>query len=321
MNKTINYKIRPLCQDESSLLKDFLYEAIFIPEGMEAPSRDVVNLPELKLYVEHFGTKEDDFCLVADCEGKVVGAVWVRIMNDYGHRDDQTPSLSIALYKEYRNKGIGSHLMNEMTELLRKKGYKRVSLSVQKANRAVHLYLKLRFKVAKETMDEFIMTKELSQLNPQYKLLPLKDKDIPEMQELFRSTVLNVNIRHYTKEEVEDWASCGDSVEHLKELLSHNHFIGAFDEASRMVGFSSMNKDGYLHSMFVHKDWQGKGVATQLLSEVEHIARQWGIAEITSEVSLTARPFFEKKGYEIVKMQKYRANKLELTNFVMRKLL
>ena len=214
MNKTINYKIRPLCQDESSLLKDFLYEAIFIPEGMEAPSRDVVNLPELKLYVEHFGTKEDDFCLVADCEGKVVGAVWVRIMNDYGHIDDQTPSLSIALYKEYRNKGIGSHLMNEMTELLRKKGYKRVSLSVQKANRAVHLYLKLRFKVAKETMDEFIMTKELSQLNPQYKLLPLEDKDIPEMQELFRSTVLNVNIRHYTKEEVEDWASCGDSVEH-----------------------------------------------------------------------------------------------------------
>ena len=211
--------------------------------------------------------------------------------------------------------------MNEMTELLRKKGYKRVSLSVQKANRAVHLYLKLRFKVAKETMDEFIMTKELSQLNPQYKLLPLEDKDIPEMQELFRSTVLNVNIRHYTKEEVEDWASCGDSVEHLKELLSHNHFIGAFDEASRMVGFSSMNKDGYLHSMFVHKDWQGKGVATQLLSEVEHIARQWGVAEITSEVSLTARPFFEKKGYEIVKMQKYRANKLELTNFVMRKLL
>lgn len=321
MNKTINYKIRPLCQDESSLLKDFLYEAIFIPEGMEAPSRDVVNLPELKLYVEHFGTKEDDFCLVADCEGKVVGAVWVRIMNDYGHIDDQTPSLSIALYKEYRNKGIGSHLMNKMTELLRKKGYKRVSLSVQKANRAVHLYLKLRFKVAKETMDEFIMTKELSQLNPLYKLLPLEDKDIPEMQELFRSTVLNVNIRHYTKEEVEDWASCGDSVEHLKELLSHNHFIGAFDEASRMVGFSSMNKDGYLHSMFVHKDWQGKGVATQLLSEVEHIARQWGVAEITSEVSLTARSFFEKKGYEIVKMQKYRANKLELTNFVMRKLL
>lgn len=124
---------------------------------------------------------------------------------------------------------------------------------------------------------------------------------------------------YYTKEEVEDWASCGDSVEHLKELLSHNHFIGAFDKANHMVGFSSMNKDGYLHSMFVHKDWQGKGVATQLLSEVERIAKQLGVVEITSEVSLTARPFFEKKGYEIVKIQKYRANKLELTNFIMRR--
>ena len=155
-------------------------------------------------------------------------------------------------------------------------------------------------------------------LNPQYRLLPLEEKDIPEMQELFRSTVLHVNIRDYTKEEVEDWASCGDSVEHWKELLSHNHFIGAFDNANRMVGFSSMNKDGYLHSMFVHKDWQGKGVATQLLPEVERIAKQLGVVEITSEVSLTARPFFEKKGYEIVKIQKYRANKLELTNFVMR---
>ena len=138
------------------------------------------------------------------------------------------------------------------------------------------------------------------------------------IRDRFRSTVLHVNIRHYTKEEVEDWASCGDSVEHLKELLSHNHFIGAFDKANRMVGFSSMNKDGYLHSMFVHKDWQGKGVATQLLSEVERIAKQLGVVEITSEVSLTARPFFEKKGYEIVKIQKYRANKLELTNFIMR---
>lgn len=163
MDKAINYSIRPLRPDETSLLKNFLYEAIFIPEGMEAPSRNVVNLPELKVYIEHFGTKEDDFCLVADCEGKVVGAVWSRIMNDYGHIDDQTPSLSIALYKEYRNKGIGCHLMNEMIELLRKKGYERVSLSVQKANHAVRLYLKLGFKVVKETMDEFIMVNELNE--------------------------------------------------------------------------------------------------------------------------------------------------------------
>lgn len=168
MDKTINYNIRPLRQDEASLLKDFLYEAIFIPEGMEAPSKDVVNLPELKLYIEHFGTKKDDFCLVADCEGKVIGAVWVRIMNDYGHIDNQTPSLSISLYREYRNKGIGSHLMNEMLALLKDKGYNRVSLSVQKANYAVNMYLKLGFKIIKETLEEFLMVNELNKKKNNY---------------------------------------------------------------------------------------------------------------------------------------------------------
>ena len=73
--------------------------------------------------------------------------------------------------------------------------------------------------------------------------------------------------------------------------------------------------------MFVHKDFQHKGIATQLLLEVERIARLYGVVQITSEVSLTARSFFEKKGYEVVKIQKCQANRLELTNFVMRKLL
>lgn len=82
-----------------------------------------------------------------------------------------------------------------------------------------------------------------------------------------------------------------------------------------------MNKDGYLHSMFVHKDYQCKGVATQLLSDVEKMAKKWGVKEIISEVSFTARSFFEKHGYKIDRIQKRKANKLELTNFVMRKIM
>ena len=57
MNQTIDYKIRPLCQDESSLLKDFLYEAIFIPKGIEAPSREVINAPELKIYIDYYNNE------------------------------------------------------------------------------------------------------------------------------------------------------------------------------------------------------------------------------------------------------------------------
>lgn len=161
MDKPVNCIIRPLHPEETYLLRDFLYEAIYIPEGMDAPSKEVVDLPELRVYIEDFGKKKDDFCLMAECEGKVVGAVWVRIMNDYGHVDDETPSLSISLYKEYRNKGIGCNLMHVMIERLKEKGYGRVSLSVQKANYAFRMYLKLGFVVIKETDEEFVMVKTL----------------------------------------------------------------------------------------------------------------------------------------------------------------
>lgn len=147
----------------------------------------------------------------------------------------------------------------------------------------------------------------------------LAAQDIPEMRKLFRATVLTVNSKDYTKEEVEDWASCGDSVEHWKELLAKNDYIGALDGQGGIVGFSSMNAEGYLHSMFVHKDWQGKGVATLLLSEVEKIARRYGVHKISVEVSVTARPFFEKHGYKVAKEQKAKANRLYLTNYVMEK--
>ena len=94
------YVIRTLRQEETYLLKDFLYEAIFIPKGMEPPAWDIVEKPELKVYTDDFGSRKGDNCLVADCGGKAVGAVWTRIMNDYGHVDDDTPSFAVSLYKE-----------------------------------------------------------------------------------------------------------------------------------------------------------------------------------------------------------------------------
>ena len=157
MNGSAKYIIRHLQGSENHLLREFLYEAIYIPEGVKPPSKDVVDLPELKLYIEDFGKKKDDFCLVADCEGKVVGAVWVRIMNDYGHIDEETPSLAISLYKEYRGQGIGTNMMKEMLSLLKTHGYKRVSLSVQKANYAAEMYRKIGFEIARENEEEWIM--------------------------------------------------------------------------------------------------------------------------------------------------------------------
>ena len=157
----MKYTIREMTAQEYPLLDDFLYEAIFVPEGVEPPSKSIITAPELQIYVKNFGTSKDDFSLVAEVENKIIGAVWVRIMNDYGHIDDKTPSLAISLYKKYRGQGIGSSLIKEMLSLLQTHGYKRVSLSVQKANYAAKLYQKIGFIIIKEIGDEWIMTYNL----------------------------------------------------------------------------------------------------------------------------------------------------------------
>ena len=149
--------IRKLRSEETELLKDFLYEAIFVPEGAVPPDRSIIERPELTLYYEGFGNGLADNCLVAEVDGKVVGAVWTRLMNDYGHVDDETPSFAISLYKEYRGKGIGTARMRNMLDLLKSQGYKRASLAVQKANYAVWMYKAIGFSTVDENDEEYIM--------------------------------------------------------------------------------------------------------------------------------------------------------------------
>ena len=153
--------IREMQRAEYPLLEKFLYEAIFIPNGVEPPAKSIIYRPELQVYISEFGTSKHDISLVADINGEVVGAVWVRIMNDYGHIDDKTPSFAISVYKEYRGKGIGTALMKDMLTILKKRGYEQASLSVQKANFAAKMYRKLGFQVVDENEEEFLMLKKL----------------------------------------------------------------------------------------------------------------------------------------------------------------
>lgn len=157
----MEYTIREIKETEYPLLKDFLYESIFIPAGESPLPRSVVEAPELQVYTSGFGTKEHDKALVAEADGKVVGAVWVRIMNDYGHIDDRTPSFALSLYREYRGLGIGTALMKQMLALLKGCGYEQTSLSVQKANYAFKMYRKLGFEIVEEKEEEYIMVKHL----------------------------------------------------------------------------------------------------------------------------------------------------------------
>ena len=151
---TIIRKIRP---EEHDLLREFLYQAIYLPEGVEPPPRSVVDLPELQVYLADFGTRPGDRCLVAEAAGKVIGAAWCRIMEDYGHIDNDTPSLAISLLPEYRGQGTGTQLLNALLRLLRENGYQRASLSVQKENPALRLYRRAGFRILAEKGTEYLM--------------------------------------------------------------------------------------------------------------------------------------------------------------------
>lgn len=153
----MDYKIRKIKESEYSVLGDFLYEAIFIPEGVKPPPREIIEQPELQVYISDFGKHKGDCCLVSELDKRIIGAVWVRIMNDYGHIDDETPSFAISLYPEYRNHGIGTALMKSMLKLLKAENYKQASLAVQKANYAVKMYKNVGFEIVGENAEEYIM--------------------------------------------------------------------------------------------------------------------------------------------------------------------
>lgn len=162
MTKTQYCTIRPMRKDEYHHLRRFLYDAIFLPEGVEPPPLSVTDIPELRVYIEDFGQRPHDVCFVAETTDGLIGAVWARIMNDYGHVDDQTPSLAISVKKEHRGKGIGSRLLSTILQRLHDEGINSVSLSVQKANPAVRLHCRFGFMTLHETEEEYVMLRELS---------------------------------------------------------------------------------------------------------------------------------------------------------------
>lgn len=156
--------IREMKNNERYVLEDFLYEAIFQRDEKNPLPREVIHQPELKVFIEGFG-KPDDSCLVAEVKGRIVGAVWTRILSGevkgFGNIDEKTPEFAISIYKDFRNLGIGTALMEQMLDLLRAKGYKRTSLAVQKDNYALRMYQNVGFKIIKELEEEYLMVYDL----------------------------------------------------------------------------------------------------------------------------------------------------------------
>ena len=153
-------EIREIYESDYHLLKEFIYWAIFTPQGSKLPERNIINNPDVFIYIDNFGQKND--CgVIAEIDGKAVGAAWTRIIPAYGHIDDETPELAISVLPKYRSQGVGESLMKKLLNLLRERGYKRTSLAVQKENPAVKFYHRLGYETISQNDEEFLMIKNL----------------------------------------------------------------------------------------------------------------------------------------------------------------
>ena len=139
--------------------------------------------------------------------------------------------------------------------------------------------------------------------------------DCAELAELFYDTVHTVNAKDYTREQLDAWATGEINLEEWDESFqAHLTVVAEMD--GKIVGFGDMDKTGYLDRLYVHKDYQRRGVATAICDALEQNTKA---AEFITHASITARPFFEKRGYTVVREQQVERRGKLLTNFVMRK--
>lgn len=172
----------------------------------------------------------------------------------------------------------------------------------------------MRAKIIANNM--FLKSKEELTMN----IRMYKSEDCREIVELFYNTVHSINSRDYSLEQLDVWAPKEIDIALWDKSLSQHYSIVA-EENGVIIGFGDLDAIGYLDRLYVHKDYQGIGVATTISNELENYAQENHISIVTTNASITAKPFFKKLGYEVVKEQFIERNGQFLKNFIMKKVL
>jgi ribosomal protein S18 acetylase RimI-like enzyme len=159
---TIHFK--KITKTDYPFLREMLYEAIFVPEEEAPLPLTIIDLPEIAKYIDNWGDN-NDFGLIALENDLQIGAIWCRLYGEenkgYGFIDINTPEVSMAIKENYRNKGIGTILMNQLFILAGQKGFETLSLSVDKRNRAAGFYIRMGFEIIDEIGTAFTMKKRV----------------------------------------------------------------------------------------------------------------------------------------------------------------
>nr|WP_299338046.1 GNAT family N-acetyltransferase [Allomuricauda sp.] len=159
----INY--RPIQEDEYYFLKEMLYEALFVPEGQPRFPKSILDEPEIKKYIENWNQEKHDLAIVAVHEKELIGTTWGRRFKaekkGYGYVDEGTPEISMAVKDEFRNKGVGTALLNHIETEYSRKGIEKLSLSVDKLNPAKNLYERCGYRFFEEQETAITMVKKI----------------------------------------------------------------------------------------------------------------------------------------------------------------
>ncbi|WP_312939994.1 GNAT family N-acetyltransferase [Oscillibacter sp.] len=145
-----------------------------------------------------------------------------------------------------------------------------------------------------------------------------KPEDCPVLAKLFFNTVHAVNAKDYAKDQLDAWATGNVDISAWNKSFLEHHTVVA-EITGDIAGFGDMDDTGYLNMLYVHKDYQSRGVATAILYELEHQAISRGIFHFTTYGSITAKPFFEARGYRVVRKNIAVRRNIELTNCFMEK--
>ena len=139
-----------------------------------------------------------------------------------------------------------------------------------------------------------------------------------QLWELFHGTVRSINLRDYSEEQVAAWSPQDRDMAAWAERMQQIHpFVVVCRD--QIVGYSDLQDDGLVDHLFVHRDWQGRGVASVLMNEVERRAESKALKSLYAHVSLTARPLFERRGFQVEKENRVMMGSVELINFLMRR--
>ena len=139
--------------------------------------------------------------------------------------------------------------------------------------------------------------------------------DCEHLAKLFYGTVHTINAKDYSQEQLNAWATDKIDLEVWNKSLSEHYTVVAV-ENNIIVGFGDIDKSGYLDRLFVHRDYQRRGIATAICNELERAVK---VDKIITHASITAKPFFEQRGFNVVKEQQVVREGIALTNYVMEK--